>query len=194
MRPEPRSGICELRFRWNRLSCWQPSLCQVGFWDAAPVLIFPEKLHFSSAPAWILYWFLWKQKTDITSIVTVGQNSSGPVLVLTLQPSDLRGRPVALLVAGGDAEDDGGLGGVVDVRVGQGGGLNQAARVGTTVHPHEGQLGRARTGRLGLTGLDGQVHRVLCDASRGDGGRLPGELGPAQVLEGQQSSGQDAPR
>lgn len=40
------------------------------------------------------------------------------LLLLTLKPPDLRGRPVALLVASGDAEDDCGLGGVVDVGVG----------------------------------------------------------------------------
>lgn len=57
---------------------------------------------------------------------------------LTLQPSNLGGRTVALLIAGGDAEDDGRLGGVVNVSVGQAGRLHQARRVGSTIHAHEG--------------------------------------------------------
>lgn len=102
---------------------------------------------------------------------------------LTLEPPDLCGGPIALLVAGGDAEDDGGLGGVVDVGVGQAGGLDQAGRAGAAVDPHEGQLGRARAGgRGGLAGLDGQVHRVLGDLPRRDGGGLPRQLSAVQVL------------
>lgn len=102
---------------------------------------------------------------------------------LTLEPPDLRGGSVALLVAGSDAEDDCGLGGVVDVGVGQAGGLNQAGRAGATIDPHEGQLGRARAGgRGGLAGLNGQVHRVLCDLPRCDGGGLPRQLSAVQVL------------
>ncbi len=58
--------------------------------------------------------------------------------MLTLQPSNLGGRTVALLVAGGDAEDDSWLGGVVDVGVGKAGRLHQAGGVGSTVHAHEG--------------------------------------------------------
>lgn len=45
---------------------------------------------------------------------------------------------VALLVAGGDTEDDGWLGGVVDVCVGEAGRLHQARRVGAAIYPHEG--------------------------------------------------------
>lgn len=63
----------------------------------------------------------------------------------TLEPSDLCGWTVAFLVASSDAEDDGGFGGVVDVGVGEAGGLDQAGRVGPTVNPHEGQLGWTRT-------------------------------------------------
>lgn len=85
------------------------------------------------------------------------------VFVLTLQPPDLRGRPVALLVAGCDPEDDGGFGGVVDVSVSQTGRLDQAGWTGAAVDPHEGQLSRAGAGRLAR--LDGQVNGVLCDAS-----------------------------
>lgn len=60
----------------------------------------------------------------------------------TLQPSHLCGRAIALFVASGDAEDDGGFGGVVNVSVGQAGGLDQARGVWSTVNPHEGQLSR----------------------------------------------------
>lgn len=60
------------------------------------------------------------------------------VCVLTLKPSNLGSRAVALLVAGGDAEDDSWLSGVVDVSVGEAGRLHQARRVGSTIHPHEG--------------------------------------------------------
>lgn len=101
-----------------------------------------------------------------------------------MEPPDLGGGSVALLVAGGDAEDDGRLGGVINVGVGQAGGRHQAGRGGSTVDPHEGQLGRTRTGRSGgLAGLDGQVHRVLGDLPRRDNGRFPGELGSVQVLQ-----------
>lgn len=101
-----------------------------------------------------------------------------------MEPPDLRGGPVALLVAGGDAEDDGGLGGVVDVCVGKAGGLDQAGRVWSAVDPHEGQLCGARAGgRGGLAGLDSQVHRVLGDLPRCDSRGLPGELSAVQVLQ-----------
>ena len=59
----------------------------------------------------------------------------------TLQPPHLGGWAIALLIAGGDAEDDGGFGGIVDVGVGETGGLHKAGRAGPAVHPHEGQLG-----------------------------------------------------
>lgn len=101
-----------------------------------------------------------------------------------MEPPDLGGWPVALLVASGDAEDDGRLGGVVNMSVGEAGGLDQAARVGTAVDPHKGELGRTRTRtRAGLAGLDGQVNRVLRDLARRDSGRLPGQLSPVQVLQ-----------
>lgn len=81
-----------------------------------------------------------------------------------MQPSDLCGRAVALLVARSYAEDDGGLGGVVYVGVREAGGLHQAGGVGPTVHPHEGQLGWGGGLALGcLSALDGQVHRILND-------------------------------
>ncbi len=76
------------------------------------------------------------------------------------------GGTVALLVAGSDAEDDGWLGGVVNVGVGEAGRLHQARGVGSTVHTHEGKL--CRGGGLGfscLVALDGQVHGVLNDLS-----------------------------
>lgn len=106
--------------------------------------------------------------------------------VPTLEPPDLRGGPVTLLVASGNAKDDCRLGGVIDVGVGQTGGWHQAGRGGSTVHPHESQLGRTRTGSsCGLAGLDGQVDGVLRDLPRGDHRRLPGELSSVQVLQGQ---------
>ena len=79
-----------------------------------------------------------------------------------MQPSDLCSRAVALFIAGCNAEDDGWLGGVVDVGVGEAGGLHQAGRVWPTVHAHEGQLGRGGGLGLGcLAALNGQVYRVL---------------------------------
>lgn len=60
------------------------------------------------------------------------------VLALTLEPSNLSSGAVALLVAGSNAEDDGWLGGVVDVCVGEAGRLHQARRIGSTIYPHEG--------------------------------------------------------
>lgn len=57
---------------------------------------------------------------------------------VTLEPSNLSSRAVALLVAGGNTEDDGWLGGVVDVCVGEAGRLHQARRVGAAIYPHEG--------------------------------------------------------
>lgn len=103
-----------------------------------------------------------------------------------MQPSNLSGRAVTLLVAGGDAEDNGGLGSVVDVCVGEAGGLHQAGGVGSAVHPHEGQLGWG--GGLGfgrLITLDGQVHRVLNDLPRRHRGWLPGQVCPIWALKGQ---------
>lgn len=103
----------------------------------------------------------------------------------TLQPSDLCGRAVALLVARSYAEDDGGLGGVVYVGIGEAGGLHQAGGVGPTVHPHEGQLGWGGGLALGcLSALDGQVHRILNDLPWCHRRRLPGEVGTIRALRG----------
>lgn len=82
----------------------------------------------------------------------------------TLDPADLRGRTVALLILGGDAEDDGraaGRGGV-DVGVDQVGGANGAGRLGATVHPDERHLTRPLRAALPHR----QVHGVLQDSSR----------------------------
>lgn len=57
---------------------------------------------------------------------------------VTLEPSNLSSGAIALLVAGGDTEDDGWLGGVVDMCIGEAGRLHQARRVGATIYPHEG--------------------------------------------------------
>lgn len=81
-----------------------------------------------------------EQTEHLRSTVKGPVDVSGLVRVaaLTLEPSDLSGGAVALLVAGGDTEDDGWLGGVVDVCVGEAGRLHQARRVGPTIYPHEG--------------------------------------------------------
>ena len=83
---------------------------------------------------------------------------------LTLQPPDLRGGPVPLVVPRRYPEDDGGLGGGVDVRGGQAGVGHHALRARAAEHAHEGEL-RGRGGhRLGVAlgrgrgGLHRQVH------------------------------------
>lgn len=102
---------------------------------------------------------------------------------LTLQPSNLSCGTVALLVSGGDAEDDGRLGGVVDVGVGETGRLHQARGVGSTVHAHKGQLGRSGGLGLGrLVALDGQVHRILDDLAGRHRGGLPGQVSAIGAL------------
>ena len=101
---------------------------------------------------------------------------------LTLQPPDLGGRPVALVVPGGDPEDDGGLGGGVDVRGGEGGVGDHALCRGAAEHPHEGELGGGGGDGLGVAlgggggRLDGEVDRVLHDVAGGGGGGLPGQV------------------
>ena len=103
---------------------------------------------------------------------------------LTLEPSDLSGGAVALLVPGGDAEDDGWLGGVVDVCVREAGRLHQAGGAGAAVHTHEGQLGRGGgLGLCGLVALDGQVHRVLDDLPGRHRRGLPGQVGAVWALQ-----------
>ena len=99
-----------------------------------------------------------------------------------LQPADLRGRPVPLVVPRRDPEDDGGLGGGVDVRGGQGGVGDHALGRGAAEHPHEGELGGGGGDGLGVAlgggggRLDGEVDRVLHDVAGGGGGRLPGQV------------------
>lgn len=70
--------------------------------------------------------------------VTVTLHPSVP----TLNPADLRRRAVALLVLGGNAEDDSRpVGGrAVDVGVVQIGGTDCAGHFGATVDPDEGHL------------------------------------------------------
>lgn len=67
-----------------------------------------------------------------------GRFCRGSIFARFLEPSNLGGRTVALLIAGSDTEDDGWLGGVVDVGVGETGWLHQARGVGSTIHAHEG--------------------------------------------------------
>lgn len=91
-----------------------------------------------------------------------------PAPLPTLDPADLRGRTVALLVLGGDAEDDGRAagGGAVDVGVEQVGGANNAGRLVAAVNPDERHLTRPlRAGRAALPHC--QVHGVLQDPARG---------------------------
>lgn len=155
---EQRAGTCggARTRRERRLVFWKPALQRQHL---CQILRSRQKLSERAA-------------NELTSTDALGSD-------VTLEPSDLSGGAVALLVAGGDAEDDGWLGGVVDVCVGQAGRLHQARRVGAAVNPHEGQLGRR--GGLGfgrLVALDGQIHRVLDDLPRRHGRRLPGQMGP----------------
>ena len=73
------------------------------------------------------------------------------------------GGPVALVVPGGDPEDDGGLGGGVDVGGGQAGVGHHTLGAGAAEHADEGELGGGGGDRLGVAlgrgrgGLDSQV-------------------------------------
>lgn len=100
-----------------------PGLLGAGFAEAASLPDSTEQTGFTSVV---------NQLVHIRSVVYVIISN------VTLEPSDLGGGAVALLVAGGYAEDDGWLGGVVDVCVGEAGRLHQARRVGATINPHEG--------------------------------------------------------
>ncbi len=62
---------------------------------------------------------------------------------LTLEPPDLRGGSVALLVARSYPEDDGGFRRVVDVRRGEAGSGHGAGRGRPAEHPHKRQMSRA---------------------------------------------------
>ena len=73
------------------------------------------------------------------------------------------GGAIALVVPVGDPEDDGGLGGGVDVGGGQAGVGDHALGAGATEHADKGELGGRRGDRLGVAlgggggGLDSQV-------------------------------------
>ena len=107
---------------------------------------------------------------------------------LTLQPPDLSGGPVSLVVPGGDSEDDGGLGGCVDVGGGQARVGDHALGARAAEHADEGELGRGRGNCLGVAlgrgggGLDSQVHAVLHDVPGAGAGRLPAEVGSVSGL------------
>lgn len=95
----------------------------------------------------------------------------------TLNPADLCGRPVALLVLGSDAEHDGrAVGGrAVDVGVVQLGGADGARHLGAAVDPDEGHL----AGALGAGGAalpHRHVHGVLQDAAGRSRWRLPRDV------------------
>ena len=82
-------------------------------------------------------------------------------LLITLEPPDLSGGAVSLLVSRGDSEDDGGLGRRVDVRARQVGVGHDALRLRAAEHAHEGQLRRRAAHRLRVAlrrRPDSQVH------------------------------------
>lgn len=94
-----------------------------------------------------------------------------------MNPADLRGRAVALLVLGSDAEHDGrAVGGrAVDVGVVQLGGADGARHLGAAVDPDEGHL----AGALGAGGAalpHRHVHGVLQDAAGRSGRGLPRDV------------------
>lgn len=84
--------------------------------------------------------FLWTSRLSIRRGAWSfgGRFCRGGIFARFLQPSNLCGRTIALLVTGGNAEDDRWLGGVVDVCVREAGRLNQARWVGSTIHTHKG--------------------------------------------------------
>ena len=61
------------------------------------------------------------------------------------------GGAIALVVPGGDPEDDGGLGGGVDVGGGQAGVGDHALGAGATEHADKGELGGRRGDCLGVS-------------------------------------------
>ena len=67
-----------------------------------------------------------------------------------MQPPDLSGGPVALVVPGGDPEYNGGLGGGVYVGRGQAGVGHHALGAGAAEHADEGELGGRRGDGLGV--------------------------------------------
>lgn len=103
----------------------------------------------------------------------------------TLNPADLRGRAVALLVLGGDAEHHGWTvgGRRVDVGVVQLGGAYCARHLGAAVDPDEGHL----TGALGAAGAalpHRHVHGVLQNAAGRSGRGLPRDVDRVVCLRG----------
>lgn len=99
-----------------------------------------------------------------------------------LQPPDLGGRAVALVVFGRDTEDDGRLGGGVDMRGRQRRVIHDGLVLGAAVDAHEGQLaGHAGDGLGVALRLYGRVahrqaHRVLDDLARVGRRRLPRQV------------------
>lgn len=91
-----------------------------------------------------------------------------------MNPADLRGWTVALLILSSDAEDDSWpIGGrAVDLGVIQVGGADRAGRLGAAVDPDEGHLTwTLRAG--GATLFHRHVHGILEDPARWRGGSLP---------------------
>jgi len=81
--------------------------------------------------------------------------------IYTLYPADLRGRPVALLVLGGDAEHHGRPvgGGAVDVGVVQVGGAHRTGGLGAAVDPDEVHLARRIHGANAAATRPALAHR-----------------------------------
>ncbi len=108
--------------------------------------------------------------------------------ICTLNPADLRGRPVPLVVPGRYPEYDCRLGAGVYVCGRQAGVGHDTLGVGPAEDADEGELAGRGAHRLGVPlgggggALDGQVHRVLYNVPGGGGRGLPREVGTVAGL------------
>ena len=78
-----------------------------------------------------------------------------------MKPPDLGSGPISLVIPGGNPEDDGGLGGGVDVGGGQAGVGDDTLGAGAAEHADEGELGGRRGDGLGVS-LCGRLCRFHC--------------------------------
>ena len=78
-----------------------------------------------------------------------------------MKPPDLSSGSVSLVVSGGDPEDDGGLGGGVNVGSGQAGVGDDALGAWSTEHSHKSKLGWRGGYCLGVS-LCGGLCRFYC--------------------------------
>ena len=74
-----------------------------------------------------------------------------------MKPPNLGSGPISLVIPGGNPEDDGGLGGGVDVGGGQAGVGDDTLGAGAAEHADEGELGGRRGDGLGVS-----LGRGLC--------------------------------